>query len=70
MNNLTENDIARATKKGAINAYNTTMGHTMIGAAVMLFIAATVLVGLDHVKATWVFGVPMIGIGFLMLRDE
>lgn len=70
MNNLTENDIARATKRGATNAYNTTMGHTMIGAAVMLFIAATATLGLNHVKATWVFGVPMLGIGFLMMRDE
>ena len=70
MNNLSENDIARATKRGAINAYSYQMGATMVGAAVMLFIAATATLGLSHVKATWVFGVPMLGIGFLMMRDE
>ena len=70
MNNLTENDIARATKRGVTNAYNSHIGHQIIGSAIILFIAATATVGLSHVKATWVIGVPMLGLGFLMLKDE
>ena len=56
MNNLVENNIARATKRGVTNAYNSHIGHQIIGSAIILLIIASATVGYRSSNArTWLF---------------
>ena len=53
-----------------MSSEKSTIGHTMVGFAVIMFITVTSMAGIGHVKATWVLGVPILAAGLYLVKDD
>jgi hypothetical protein len=53
-----------------MSSEKSTIGHTMVGFAVIMFITLTSMMGIGHVKDTWIPGGIVLAAGLYLLKDE